>query len=412
MKNRIKILAIPSDKYGVGYYRSLKPHVKLDELYGDEFDVTIDYNPDTENLEFFDNYDIVHFHKGIGHTHEETLKVLAYLKSKNIVSILDIDDHWEVGPYHPAYQENKRLNVASMLIEHIRNSDYITTTTPIFADKILKYNKNVKVIPNAIDVNEKQFIPKETKSEKIRFGFIMGAQHEHDIELLRGLVSKLPDDIVKQIQFVLCGYDLRGTHRVIDPKTGRVVSTKPIAPEESVWFRYEKIVTNDYKIVSDEYKKFLFTFTPNSEYPNVENESYRRCWTKDISKYATHYNDIDVLLAPLKETDFNYVKSQLKVIEAGMFGKAIIAQDFGPYKIDIVNAIEKGGIINPNGNGLLVSSSSNHSDWAKYIIKLVKNPDLLSQLKTNLNKTVKDKYSLDSVTKDRAEFYKSVYQKK
>ena len=70
---------------------------------------------------------------------------------------------------------------------------------------------------------------------------------------------------------------------------------------------------------------------------NDVNKPYRRVWTQDITKYANNYNLFDVSLAPIEENVFNKVKSQLKVIEAGFHKKAIIAQNFGPYQIDIKN---------------------------------------------------------------------------
>lgn len=42
--DKIKVLCLPSDRFGVGYFRSLNPHTKLSELYGDKFDVTIEYD--------------------------------------------------------------------------------------------------------------------------------------------------------------------------------------------------------------------------------------------------------------------------------------------------------------------------------------------------------------------------------
>ena len=33
---KINVLVIPSDKFGVGYYRSVMPHTQLDKLYRDE----------------------------------------------------------------------------------------------------------------------------------------------------------------------------------------------------------------------------------------------------------------------------------------------------------------------------------------------------------------------------------------
>ena len=54
-----------------------------------------------------------------------------------------------------------------------------------------------------------------------------------------------------------------------------------------------------------------------------------------------------------------------------------------------------------DGNALLVDESKNHSDWSKYIEKLVKNPNLVKDMGERLYETVKDKYDLNIVTKDR-----------
>jgi glycosyltransferase involved in cell wall biosynthesis len=134
-------------------------------------------------------------------------------------------------------------------------------------------------------------------------------------------------------------------------------------------------------------------------------------WTRDITKYATHYENVDVLLAPLKENEFNKMKSQLKTIEAGFTHTALIAQNFGAYTIDSVPMIEFGGKINEDGNCLLVKSSKNHKDWVKYINKLASDPEMLKRLQDNLYNYVKDKYSLEAVCKDRVEFYKSIARK-
>jgi glycosyltransferase involved in cell wall biosynthesis len=111
-------------------------------------------------------------------------------------------------------------------------------------------------------------------------------------------------------------------------------------------------------------------------------------------------------LAPIKPHIFNKVKSQLKVIEAGFYKKALIASDFGPYTIDLKHALTNGNY--NGGNALLVGDSRNHSDWAKYVKKLVQNPNLRIDLGENLYEHVSKKYSLHVVTKERAEFYKTL----
>jgi glycosyltransferase involved in cell wall biosynthesis len=124
-----------------------------------------------------------------------------------------------------------------------------------------------------------------------------------------------------------------------------------------------------------------------------------------MNNYYKHYENIDVLLVPLKINDFNLVKSQLKVLEAGFAHKAIIANNVGPYTIDLKSMIEKGGKINENGNALLIEDSKNHKLWSKYITKLVEDRDMLKKLQDNLYETVKDTYSLETICKDRVDMY-------
>ena len=352
MEKKIKILVIPSDRSGCGYFRSVQPHKYIAENYSDLFDIDIMYEfPKDQPLDtFLQQYDIMHIHKQL----DKECKIITMAQFLGVKVIVDVDDYWDLGNDHPMSITAKQHNWKDPIIAHVKQADYVTTTTEIFKNTILPFNKNVFVFANAIDPTEEQFISKPTYSEKLRFGIICGSSHEKDIEILRGVTRSLPKDVLEQIQFVLCGFDTRGTITMINPQTKETTS-RDIEPKESVWYRYEQILTDNYSIVSPEHKQFLHMFVPQSEYPN-KNEAYRRCWTKDISQYATHYNNIDVLLVPLKENKFNAQKSQLKVIECGFFNKAIIAQNFGPYQLDLIPMIEKGGEINENGNALLVDT--------------------------------------------------------
>jgi glycosyltransferase involved in cell wall biosynthesis len=100
------------------------------------------------------------------------------------------------------------------------------------------------------------------------------------------------------------------------------------------------------------------------------------------------------------------MKSQLKVIEAGFYKKALIASNVGPYTIDLKHALKNGEFT--DGNALLVDEVRNHSDWAKNIKKLVENPNMITDLGERLYETVKDKYDLNNVTRERASLYKSL----
>ena len=415
MKNqnkKIKVLVAPSDRTGVGYYRSTKPHIALESFYPEDFHVDIDYQPRYNDEEWLKQYDIVHYHRTFG-PYEEMEETLNRLDKLGITSFMDIDDHWAPGPHHPAYHVIKNSGMDKKIRENLKLARNVITTTEVFADTIRQINPNVFVLPNAIDPEEKQYTPNPEPSERLRIGWLGGSSHLHDLKLLEGVAGQLKNDkLIDKIQFVVCGFDLRGTMTVIDSKTGQQTQ-RPIRPMESVWYKYEQIFTNNYQTVSEDYKKHLLTFT-KEEYADVQNEAYRRVWTKPITTYASNYNLFDVSLAPIEEHTFNKVKSQLKVIEAGFHKKAIIAQDYGPYQIDLKPYLTKSNnkkvhepIVDKDGNALLVSSSKNHKDWYRNIKRLIQNPEMVKDLSTNLYNTVKDTYSIEAVSKDRRELYMS-----
>lgn len=407
---KIKVLVIPSDRTGVSYFRSTKPHVALEEKYPDEFHVDIEYDAELNNDEWLKQYDIIHYHRTIG-PYENVPALLNRLDKLGIVTIMDLDDYWAPGSHHPAYELIKSTNLDKLILGNITSARNVTTTTPIFAAEIAKHNKNVYVLPNAIDPKERQFISKPEPSNRIRIGWLGGSSHLRDLEILEGLVGKVKSHgLIDKVQFVLCGYDLRGTMTIIDKNT-KGQTQRPIKPHESVWFQYEKIFTDNYTTISPEYKAFLEQFK-NEEYPNVANEPYRRVWTKPISTYASNYNLFDISLAPIEENIFNKSKSQLKVIEAGFHKKAIIAQDFGPYQLDIINGHKFGGEWDTNGNGILIEPNKNHKDWFKFVKKLIESPELITQLSENLHNLVKNKYSLDTVSETRRNLYKKLIAEK
>ena len=399
------MLVIPSDKTGCGYFRSLNPHQYIAEHYADEFDVDIVYQMPNGNLEeFLKQYDLIHIHKQL----DKEGRIMQLIKFLGIPVIIDVDDNFKLGDDHPMSLTAKKERWHEPIINHLKMADYVTTTTPIFAKELRKYNKNVAVFPNAIDPTIDQYaLPKTPPTDRLRVGIICGSSHLKDLQLLDGIAKQVNLD---KVQFVLCGFDTRGNRTIYNQQTGEK-TTRPILPEESVWCDYEKIFTDNYNTISPEHKEFLMKYTPNVDDPFTD-EPYRRMWTRDISKYATHYANVDVLIAPLKENDFNIVKSQLKETECGFTHTAFIGQNFGAYTIDLVPMVEKGGKINENGTALLVDSSKNHKQWAKYINKLADDREMLKKLQDNLAAFVEKTYSIDKVCKDRVEFYKKLVNKK
>jgi glycosyltransferase involved in cell wall biosynthesis len=322
------------------------------------------------------------------------------LNSLGVVTVCDIDDYWMPGKEHPIHDIIRVNKINEKIVDNLKVAKFVTTTTEIFADEIRKYNKNVIVFPNAINPNEPQFKEKTEESDKVRVGWLGGSSHLHDLQLLDSGFSKILP-LKDKVQYVLCGFDTRGSVTEINAQTGEQTK-RNILPAETVWAQYEKIFTQNYKIVSEGYKNHLLKYT-QEEYTEGKDESYLRVWTKPVTGYAKNYSKFDISLSPIKNTMFNRMKSQLKVIEAGFYKKALIASNIGPYTIDLKHCLDNGNFV--DGNAILVNESRNHADWSKFIEKLVKNPNLIKDMGEKLYETVKVKYDLNNVTNDRREFY-------
>jgi glycosyltransferase involved in cell wall biosynthesis len=401
--SKIKILVLPSDATGVGKFRSVQPHVFLQENYPDEFHVDIDYKPNLDDLDYFTKYDMVCFHRSLSPDFEKSNQLIQVLNSLGIITVMDLDDYWLPTKEHPAHHLVIQHKIHEKIIENLKVAKYVTTTTEIFAQEIKKYNKNVFILPNAINPNEPQFMAETEPSDKLRFGWLGGSSHLHDIDLLRGATDALGSESRNKAQFFLCGFDTRGTMTEINAQTGEQ-KQRPILPHETVWARYEEIFTKNYEFTTPEYKEFLLKF--KQEQWKGDPQFYNRVWTEPVTSYAKNYSKFDVSLAPLVNHIFNRVKSQLKVIEAGFYKKALIASNIGPYTIDLKHCLENGNFV--DGNAILVDEKRNHSDWTKAMKKLISNPNMAKDMGERLYETVKDTYDLNVVTENRRQIYKSL----
>ena len=401
MSDKIKILFQPSDLSGVGHFRSIWPAQEIQKQFKNDFDVKINASINFNDLNALKKYDIIHFHRALG-PHERINEIFKELKDAGVTLIMDLDDYWEPPTTHPMYHAVKEQKISEKIIETMKMSDYVTTTTELFAKEIKKYNKNVLIMPNAIDTGHKMWKKEDVeKTDKLRVSWIGGSSHLEDLKVLENSMHRLNSDsnLSDKYQFILCGFDTRGHVTEINRDTGKQ-NTRKILPHETVWNKFEAIFTSNYKTVDSEYESWLKKYK-NEKYKNETKDlNYIRRWTLPLTQYGKHYNYCDVCLAPLAKNTFNRVKSELKIIEAGMTKKVLIAQDYGVYK----------ELLEDGETGFLIKDSRNHKDWHKKIKYLIDNPSEVERMSNNLYELVKDKYSLKSVTEDRVNIYKQLHK--
>lgn len=394
--SKIKVLAVSMDNDGVGYYRINSPYLALNDP---DIDVKFVSNSDftfrftEENLK---DVNVIVYHKGIPFRDPQNAKLFPAIVAKyGIKIVLDIDDHWELHHTHINYKTWKKNKSADITLGHIKGSHYVTTTTPIFADEIRKHNKNVIVLENAANHNELQWTPNKVESEKTRFIWGGGISHRPDLNLLQNSFNSFDPDFRSKAQMYMCGFDLR-----MKNPDGSVSMDNP---KRSMWGVFESIFSNGHRWVDNpEYLNWLLKYTDierdiygyNEEF---KDEFYQRRWTKPIFTYGTMYNEADVALAPLKAFGFNSVKSQLKVIEAGIHRIPVIASNFGPYTIDVIDGV----------NGFLIDDNDKKG-WHDKMKFFADNPNAVIEMGLALNELVLEKYTLEKVNKKRADFLKSI----
>jgi len=79
--SKIKVLVVPSDRFGVGKFRSIEPHIFLQNKFPEDFHVEIDLDPPMDNLEFFKQFQIVVYHRSITNDFEKSFELVNKLKA-------------------------------------------------------------------------------------------------------------------------------------------------------------------------------------------------------------------------------------------------------------------------------------------------------------------------------------------
>jgi glycosyltransferase involved in cell wall biosynthesis len=337
---------------GSALYRLELPHAHLDAAYKG---LTFYSAPDPFRIsdESFEQMDIVLVSRMWGETPEQ----IKWLRDKctqfNVTLILDLDDYWVLESGHPMYSLYREKNISNIIRDHIRVVDHVICTNAYLKEKVSILNPNVSVIPNCTFSGYEQYKSKPEPSEFVRFGWFGGAQHFEDIILMESGMGILADD-----------RSLNGLYRLYLGGWN----------ENPMYEAYERVFTS-----------------------NGKQENYGRIEAADIYSYVGGYNFVDVCLAPLRDTTFNRCKSELKLVEAGTMGKAIIASDVYPYNT----------IIDHGYNGFLVREARS-KDWHKYMKTLIHEKDLRLTLADNLKETIEIEFNIDYWGAKRMDLYHSL----
>lgn len=324
----MRILALTSKYSGVGYHRIMMPLVNMKK----------DYCMITDTLHeevFADNYDIVVMNRMLQHT---TKQIDDWRKKYRFKLVVDNDDHWELDPSHILSDSYKLNNVTNRIKEFIEIADLCTCTHDRLADKIYELNKSVAILPNAIPYGDEQFQDNKIESELVRFFWSGSGTHAEDLDIVRFPMKR----VNFPIRTVIAGYNEN---------------------EKPVWDRMIVAFTNGLKLN-----------------PTIYNYN-------EVTKYMAAYADSDVSIIPLRDSSFNMMKSNLKVLETAAKHNPAIVSNVHPYK------------------DMPVCYVNSQKDWYYWIKLLTNDKQARQEMGEQLFQYCNTNFNLHEVNKQRFAIY-------
>lgn len=257
-------------------------------------------------------------------------KYIADLNGKKF--IVDIDDYWYLYPHHYLFGIWTEGCMSDKIIGAMKAATLITVTNEKLWIRAKQYNKHVHILPNSLPFDTGQFQRKDVDG-KAAFFWAGGASHANDIAILRTVMTNTPFDLT------LMGDDGGG-----------------------------------------QWAKIKATFGGRAKFTKM----------LPVESYMDGYQG-NVMLVPLENNFFNQHKSNLKILEAGCKGMAVIASRMSPYY---------------NGRDMpFVMYANNLTEWQSHIKYCQANPSFVHEMGAGLADHVRRQYNMSEINIERGQIY-------
>lgn len=285
--------------------------------------------------------------------YKESLINARYFQGQGKKVIYELDD-WiiDIDKTNPCYEGFMNPESVAIIENFMRYADAVTVSTEYLAKLVSKYNQNIYVLPNSIDVQEwmKHFEEKQKiKSDgKVRIGYAGSQTHYKDVYMVRQV---LPD----------------------------VLKKNPNAVLKLIGFDFHNLFKEEFK--------------------GLENRIEFINWLP-IQDYPKGFYDIDIGIAPLFYHEFNRAKSNIKFLEYSAMGIPTVATDIEPYRC-----------IKDGETGYLIKAN-NRKKWVEALTKLIRSETLRAKIGMAAQNYVCEKYDIDKTWKLWAAVYQDVLKTK
>lgn len=322
------------DQYGCGLYRTRYPAEMLGKPWHYGYPVYAEPGDKAAEagLQNVKDCDILFVQRA---TNEYFLTKIPELQKQGKKVIYDIDDNlWEIPSTNPAFRPyNAPLKKQTK--EIIKLCDALTVSTVELAEyfRINKFNKNIHVIPNMLHHAPEQ---RPKRDGKIRIGWWGTNTHAGDWPAKLVFALDKIKDKYDNVELVFMGWNpMRGDKK-----------------------RYE----------------------------------FHNFQESDVFLDYLNKIDLDILVAPLIDCEFNRCKSNIKFLEASVCGVASVLSSVAPYK-------------NTAEDGVTALMVTNEKQWQEKIEMLVENASYRKALAENAYTFVNENFTYANAGARQDELY-------
>lgn len=304
MNKPLKIMGLPVDDGGCGWYRIRQPFEMIQKHTPHDTHI-VDQKVDNmvEVAKAMELADVLVARPGAEVGIKKILQMPQYFNKK---WVLDIDDNTElINPYSNHYREygieevkhkgkwlwkdgegefNLKENRERLLslLWGLKNANLVTVTTMTLAKYAKKYNKNVSILPNYIDF--KHWWPLPFKPNKqLRVGWSGGSSHYEDLFSIKEPLNKLMRKY--KFKFVFIGQGFPG---IIDDDNKHLM-------ESHGWIPFK------------------------------------------AHSYRSMAMNLDIAIIPLRDMEFNHYKSSIKLYEMSAMKVPSVVVNILPYSPELNN---------------------------------------------------------------------------
>jgi len=335
-------------KGGSWFYRSMMP---AEALIARGHEVKFFVAANSMDKEFFDFPDVVVYSRTYPF---DPIQQIKEFQKKDVLVVYDTDDDYlTVNPGNPCHADVKK--VTEQYISLIKAADVVTVTTDILKKRVKRFNKNVVVVPNAL--NFARFKDRKDNNKKLKIGYSGASSHWEDI----GIVLDVISDLQKKYEFEFFIQGMCGGPLIGEIYNYTYIDKEKLEPERRDYYRsalkmYEKL--KNVKFVH-------IPFYPPELFPEI------------LSML-----DLDIAIAPLKGNKFNEAKSAIKFFESAAIGTACLTSNVLPYR----------GVSN-------YTTNNTYKDWYKKLEKLIKDEKFRKKLAKKQWDIVRNNADLTKVVK-------------